>query len=184
MTRLVLCFGVVGFMAAIGACKETTSVPPLSSTLPVDSADQVMMGVTARIHESGLQRAIVLADTAYFLNDQTTLDMRGVSARFFTSTGVEEGQMTARRAIYDTRTRRFDGFGDVVLRSVDGRRLTTSQIHFDQANNRITSDSAFTMTEPDRTISGVGFETDPGMNSLRIHQTRSARISGGSGRDQ
>jgi hypothetical protein len=66
--------------------------------------------------------------------------------------------------------------GNVVVLATDGRRLTTEQLKYDPSRNEISSDTAFVMTEKNRTVSGIGFISDPNMNSLRI--LRGARSTG------
>jgi hypothetical protein len=55
----------------------------------------------------------------------------------------------------------------------EGRRLTTPELRYDQALNEISSDSAFTLTEPGRSLSGVGFKSDPNMQNVQIFKTKS-----------
>lgn len=38
---------------------------------------------------------------------------------------------------------------------------------YDQARNQIYTDSAFVLNEPDRLLTGIGFESDPHMTSFR-----------------
>lgn len=122
---------VVVAMAVCGAACADTSVPPVAhDRSPADSADQFIIGMQTVLNDAGLKRADILADTAYFFNDNARMEMRGVTANFFTSTGVNEGVLTAHRASYDTRTQIMEALGNVVVTSMDGKRLTTSQLRF------------------------------------------------------
>jgi hypothetical protein len=76
--------------------------------------------------------------------------------------------MTSRWGIYDTRLGVLEAHGDVEVISVDGRRLRSPEVRFDQRTNQITSDSAFVLTEPDREVRGIGFVSDPDMNNIRV----------------
>jgi hypothetical protein len=59
--------------------------------------------------------------------------------------------------------------GDVVITSTTGRKLTTPQVRYDPGRNEVSGDSAFRLTMPDgRVLQGIGFISDPDLNSVRI----------------
>jgi LPS export ABC transporter protein LptC len=58
--------------------------------------------------------------------------------------------------------------GNVVVVTKDGRRLLTEQLRYDPSRNEVSSDVAFTLTEPQRSVEGVGFIADPNLNNIRI----------------
>jgi LPS export ABC transporter protein LptC len=158
------------------ACSDTSPPPVSAVATAADTASQFMLGVSLRIHDGGLLRADVVADTAYFFDSNTRLDLRGVQAVFYTSTGARDGVMTSKTAKYDVNSQSMEAWGNVVIVSLDGRRLTTPQVRFDRTINQISSDSAFTATGPDRNMSGVGFTSDPGMNNLRVKASPSGSM--------
>ena len=176
---------VCGTLAA--ACGESSTPPPVVAGSAADSADQFIVGMEMKLHDAGVLRADIMADTAYFYNENSLVLMHGVHAQFYTSTGVQEAIMTSRRSKYDTRTELMEASGDVILVSMDGRRLSTPLLTYNKAENKIKSDSAFKATGPDKNIEGIGFDSDPGMNLFNVH--RFLRGSGGtvtvpgSGRD-
>jgi hypothetical protein len=61
----------------------------------------------------------------------------------------------------------------VIVVTEEGRRLVTPELKYDQALNQISSDSAFVLTEPGRSLSGIGFRSDPNMQNVRILKTKS-----------
>ena len=163
---LPIAFGALLFGAL--ACNQTTPPPVATAGTAADSADQFMVGMYVNVVEGGIKRAKILADTAYFFDDNTRLRMHGVSGEFYTSTGAPDGRMTGKLAHYNLRNQHLEAFGDVVVVSVDGTRLNTPHLVYDQAQNEIHGDSAFTMTDPERTVEGIGFVSDPGLTSIRI----------------
>ena len=149
-----------------GACRESGKQPGL--TVPAaDSADQVMFGARSVLTDRGLLRAELIADTAYFYDENTRIEMRQVHLTFFTQTGAKNAVLTSRAGTYNTRLGNMEARGDVVVVAEDGRRLTTPQLRYAQARNEISSDSTFTLTEPGRTLEGVGFTSDPNLNTVR-----------------
>jgi hypothetical protein len=79
--------------------------------------------------------------------------------------------LVANRGRLDTRNQVWEGFGDVVVTTTDGRRLETQQLKYDQARNEISSDSAYVATEGGRRQSGIGFRSDPNMRNVRCLQS-------------
>jgi LPS export ABC transporter protein LptC len=164
----LIAFAAIG--GSLTACRETGPPPPVAGRSQVDSADQFMIGMQTVLVDAGVRRANVEADSAFLYDNSVRIQMYGVVATFFTAaTGVKNGVMTALRATYDTRADSMEAFGNVKVTSIEGETLTTPYLRYNKITNKISSDSAFTMTGPDRTVSGVGFDSDPGMNALMIH---------------
>jgi LPS export ABC transporter protein LptC len=142
-----------------------------ASDVMLDSADHVAFGFRANVTDGGVLRAEIFADTALFMDQNTRANLRRVSGDFFSATGAKEATMVGRIATFDTRTQNLEGWGDVVITSVDGRVLRTPQIKYDQRLNEVSSDSSFVMTEPgNKETRGVGFTADPNLSVVRIKQ--------------
>ena len=170
MTQVARLLAVVA-LAATGACTETTE-PPVTTSALADSSDQVMFGARALLTDQGLMRAELFGDTAFFFDDNTRIELRGVRTTFFTTQGARSAVLTSRAGTYRT-AGNMEARGSVVVVAEDGRRLTTEQLRYDQQRNEISSDSAFVLTEPGRRVEGVGFISDPNMNNIRILRTTS-----------
>lgn len=156
------------------ACKSTSKTPPVSGRSALaDSADQVMYGARFNLTDQGILHAQLQADTAYFFDDNTRVELIRVSTTFFTSTGVKDAVQTSRRGTYHTNTGLMVARGDVVVNTEDGRHLRSEELIYDQGHNLISSDSAFVLTEPDRRLEGVGFRSDPNMQNIHILKARS-----------
>jgi LPS export ABC transporter protein LptC len=87
---------------------------------------------------------------------------------FYNSVGAQDAVLTSRRGTYNTRLGSMVARQNVVVASEDGRRLTTSELIYNQPRNEISSDSAFVLTEPNRRLEGIGFRSDPNMRNIRI----------------
>jgi LPS export ABC transporter protein LptC len=154
-------------VVTLGACQETAQ--PVVSTNPMaDTADQMMFGARSIITDRGLLRAELLADTAFFFDENTRIEMRDVRVTFYTTQGERNAVLTGREGTYNTRVGLMEARGNVVVVSEDGRRLTSEQLRYDQRRNEIASDSAFVLTEQTgRRIEGIGFTSDPQMDNIR-----------------
>lgn len=165
--RVALVVGMIA-IAGIAAC-DSKKQPPVATHSPLaDSADQVMYGARFNLTDKGLARAQLEADTAYFFEDNTRIELEPVHTTFYTATGAKDAVLTSQRGTYNSRTSNMVARKNVVVVSEDGRRLTTSELTYDQLRNEISSDSAFVMTEPNRRLEGIGFRSDPNMKNIRI----------------
>jgi len=159
-----------------GACNRTEG-PPLGAGTDVlaDSADQVLYVARFAITDRGLRRADIDADTAYFFNQNTRMVLHPLRANFFTSNGAKSGILQAREGVYDTRRGTLEARGDVLVVTLDGKRLETQYANFDQRLNQIMSDSAFVMSEPGKEMRGTGFTSDADLTTFRVHKLLSAK---------
>jgi LPS export ABC transporter protein LptC len=165
MRSVLMCaFAVVAAVAC-----SSKKQPPVAAHSPLaDSADQVMYGMSFVLADKGLQRAQLQADTAYFFEDNTRIELEKVHTTFFTATGAKNAVLTSDRGRYNSRTNNMVARKNVVVVTEDGRRLTTPELNYNQQTNEISSDSAFVMTEPNRRLEGIGFRSDPDMKNIRI----------------
>ena len=138
-----------------------------------DSADQVMYGARFNLTDQGLSRAELLADTAYFFDDNTRVELTEVETTFYTATGARDAHLTSNRGTYNSRNGTMVARGKVVVITEEGRQLTTPELKYDQQMNEISSDSSFVLTEPGRRLEGVGFRSDPNMQNVQILRTKS-----------
>ena len=170
MTRRAL--GLLLALAAV-ACRNGKHQPPVSGGTLADSADQVMFGTRFNMTSQGVRRAQLEADTAFFFDDNTRIELSQPTTTFYTATGARNAVLTARHGTYRTQLGQMMARGNVVVTSEDGRRLASPELKFDQNRNEISSDSAFVLTEPDRRLEGVGFRSDPNLQNVRVLNTKS-----------
>jgi LPS export ABC transporter protein LptC len=175
--RAVLVVALFG-IASAAACSSKKQPPVATHSPMADSADQVMYGARFNLTDKGLQRAQLQADTAYFFEDNTRIELEPVHTTFFTATGAKDAVLTAQRGTYNSRTTSMVARKNVVVVSEDGRRLTTPELLYNQQMNQISSDSAFVMTEPNRRLEGIGFRSDPNMKNIQILKNASGIARG------
>jgi LPS export ABC transporter protein LptC len=172
--RLVFAAVVSCATAGAGACNEAKG-PPVSPKTDADTAEQTGFGVRTLLTANGVQKGELQADTMYVFNDQTKFDFRNARVKFNTETGAPNGTMKADRGIYDTRTQVLEGFGNVVVTTLDGRVLKSPHVKFNQLGNEVTSDTTFEVKAGDREQRGIGFTADPNLTHFRC-----LRMCGGS----
>lgn len=139
-----------------------------AASLP-DSADQMLFGVTTYLTDGGVRRAELKSDTALMYDQNTRAELRKVNTIFYTVQGTQNATLTAKAGTYNMRLGTMEARGDVLVNSVEGRKLSTPQLRYDPGRNEVSSDSAFRLTLPDgRVLQGIGFISDPDLNSIRI----------------
>jgi len=166
MRRIALFLGACVVVALGGACRD--SKPPVVSGPSVaDSADQMLIGVHYVLTTNGVARGQLNADTAYVLDDQTRFDLRHTHVTFTTETGAPQGTMDGNRGMYSQRTQILEGWGDVVVRLVDGRMLKSPHVTYNQITHRISSDTSYTLVRGADSQYGIGFESNQTFTSFR-----------------
>jgi LPS export ABC transporter protein LptC len=153
-------------LAAV-SCRKTTKPPTATGVADADTADQVLYDVRTPITESGVKRGVLFADTIYVYHDQTLFVMRRVRATFNTENGAPNGTLKGDHGTYDLRTQVLEGYGNVVVTSTKGERLSSNHLKFSQGLNEISSDSAYTLVRANGTQRGVGFRSDPNLAVFR-----------------
>ena len=141
-----------------------------------DSAQQMLFGVHFNLTDAGVRHGEVHSDTAYMYDENTRTELKHVDATFFSAAGERNATLTSKTGTYHVRVGSMEARGNVVVVSTDGRKLETPQLRYDPTRNEITSDSAFTLTTPENTVTGVGFVSDPNMRNIKI--LRAAKATG------
>lgn len=169
--RLAILATFMALVTIAAACDNGTE-PPVTTLNPLaDSSDQVLFGISSYVTDSGLLRARLYADTTYFFDNSTRLELRNLRTIFYTSTGAQSAVLTAREGTSNGSRSQTEARKNVVVVSTDGKRLTTEELRYNQVQNQISSDSAFVLTEPGRRLEGVGFISDPELKNIKVlHQ--------------
>jgi LPS export ABC transporter protein LptC len=167
--------------ASAAGCKDQRNPTLTARAVIPDSAEQVMYGLRHALTSDGVRRGELFADTAYFYDANSRIELRGVRTTFFTANGDSNAVLTGREATYRVQEQRIEGRGDVKVVANDGRRLTSPRLVYDRGINQISSDTAFTFAQPGRTVSGVGFRADPGLRNVQVLSNFKGRsgVSGG-----
>lgn len=176
MRRPIALLSFVAGTATLGACGSGERPPVAAQTGSLaDSADQILFKARFAITDGGTRRADVTGDTAYFFNNSTRIVLRPLQGTFFSSNGAKDGIIQAREGTYDTRLGTLDARGDVLVNTLDGKRLETPRCKFDQRLNLISSDTTFFLSEPDRELRGIGFTSDADLTTFRVTKLLGAK---------
>ncbi len=162
---------------ALGACGEESEAPLVAEEILRLETDQVVLGLEHYMTTDGVRRAHLLADTAFFLQDENSVDLRSVQLTFYETSGSVTSILTAETGTYDWETGDMVARGNVVvLDPEEGRRIETSVMHYARERDRIWSDQATTMHEPDGTVvEGTAFESDASLDQVDLTSGRLRR---------
>lgn len=163
-------FGFFLGVAVIAACAGPRGTTPTAQATLSDSADQIMYGVRHFMVDNGVKQGQLMADTAYVLNGNTTFELRGVRLLLFDSAGTTSATLTSREATYSTVNKRMEARGTVVVTTIDGKRLDTPHLIYDQRDNTVRSDSSFVLVEQTQEINGQSFTSLSDMSNLTCVQ--------------
>jgi LPS export ABC transporter protein LptC len=176
MRRLLVVSAIAAI--AVAGCSSQNNRPLAKGGVSLaDSAEQVLFNMRSLLTDKGIQRGELFADSAYIFDDNTRIELRKVRATFNTAIGTKDGTMTGDRGRYDLRQQVLEGFGHVVITTNDRKRLTSPHVRYTQSINEVSSDSAFTMVEAGRTLSGLGFRADPQLNHVTVLKGATGRGS-------
>ncbi|HYC52157.1 MAG TPA: LPS export ABC transporter periplasmic protein LptC [Gemmatimonadaceae bacterium] len=152
---------------AASGCRKTTNPPVAGEVSLADSADQIIFDGRFFVTQSGVNRGEMRADTIFVFNDQSVFVLRKVSGAFTTATGAPNGTIRGDRGTYDRRLRILNGYGNVVVTSTNGERLTSNHLRYSEMKDEISSDSAFTIVRGGDVQRGVRFVSDPNLKDFR-----------------
>lgn len=148
------------------ACK--TGTPITATQAALDSADQVLIGMSHFVTEAGILRARVQADTAYFYSGPQRAELRNVHVTFYDAAGKPTSTLSSKEGTHHWRTGDMEARGNVILiRNSDEATLHTEAMRYNQASNEVTSDVAFTFDSPTQHLRGVGFTSDPEFRNVK-----------------
>ncbi len=171
--RRLLLFGAL--VGGLSACAEPTNTPVASSDLQDIKADVVFYGMESYLTAEGIRQGRVQADTAYMFNDSSSIEVRGMHVVFYDDNGREKATVTSEQGELDRKSDRMVARGNVVLVvAADGRKIESSELHYDPDLNRIWSDSATVMYDGSKVTRGSSFQSDLEFKNVRIENPRGA----------
>jgi LPS export ABC transporter protein LptC len=160
-------------IATIGCKNDPAVVKQITKDieLPVSTTKNVEMLYT----DSARLRAKVKAprrDT--YLGEKERIEFtEGVDVQFYDEDGGESGELKAKYAINNTKTEQMLARNNVQLvNKLEGKRLDTEELIWDQKTGRIYSDKFSKITSKQEVIYGDGFESNQDFSQYRILKIR------------
>lgn len=161
--------GLLG--VGVAGCDGDDSAAVAGAELLELGAEQVAIDVRHILTSDGVLRAQLVADTAFFLNEESLVRFRGVRVHFFGDVGEEVSVLTAEEGVVYLESEDMEATGRVVVVDREqSERLETEALEYVAATNELHSDVDFTFYRGSNTIRGQGFVSDPGLDTVRVTQ--------------
>jgi LPS export ABC transporter protein LptC len=161
----------VAVLAVAVSCK--TGIPVTATQAALDSADQVLIGMSHYVTDAGVLRARVRADTAFFFSGTQRAELRNVHVTFYDATGRATSTLTSREGTHHWRSGDMEARANVVVvRDKDGGTMRTEVMYYHQMRNEVSSDTSFVWDEPGRHVEGDGFTSDPEFKKITAKRPR------------
>jgi KDO2-lipid IV(A) lauroyltransferase len=167
---------VAGGAAGCGESRTPTGEPPTT-----EGPSSVLAGLTLRETEDGRLRWILTADSSETWEQPNQTLVKRLHIDFYDPTGAVSSVLTSNEGLVLRSTNDLTARGNVRLVSKEGDTLTTERLDWNNLAGRLSTDLPFRLAGPDGALTGIGFETDPG---LRNYTTKEVRIDGRDGTDR
>lgn len=158
-------------LASVYACGEESQVEVAGPELLNLGASQVMVEVETYVFGNlGTRQARVLADTAFFLEEEEgAVNLRRVHVTFYNDAGGFTSTLTARQGRYDFETGNMQAEGSVVvLDATSTRRLETPSLDYVADTDELSGDTSFVFYRGEEVVRGESFQADPSLENIRI----------------
>ena len=155
-------------LAILAACdgqRISADRPPKTAA---DSADQLLYNASTVLTANGVRRGDMRGDTVGTFESMTRFRFRRIEVRFTTPIGRPLAVLTAPFGDYWLATGTLVAADSVtVVSDSSGRRLEAEALRYDVARNQLVSHSSFTAKSGTRSLTGVGFTSDPGLFNIK-----------------
>lgn len=106
--------------------------------------------------------------TVRYYKNPERVEADSVVVDFYNEDEEYESTLIADYGKIDRRTSDMEAIGDVVMTNVDGTRIETESVYYQDAEERIHTDDFVTIYRGNEKLTGYGLETDTGLNETRI----------------
>ena len=177
---MVLLLGLGLLAAGLTGCSGGKKVSGSgdSGELP----DSEVEDFTVTETDSGRTQWTMFAKIAATFTAKDLVTARTVRIDFFGTDGNKSSELVAREGELFQRTRDMVARGNVVLQTTEGWRMSTEELHFSNARNRIHSDLLVRVEKEGSVLEGVGFESDPNLEHFEFRDQVRALVQPGAAR--
>ncbi|MCF2709147.1 LPS export ABC transporter periplasmic protein LptC [Bacteroides pyogenes] len=169
---ITIAFGAIVMLLLFSSCNDKKKALGAAITerdsLPVLNT----LGVTSLISDSGVTRYRIKTEE-WLVYDRKRPSYwafeKGVYLEQFDSLLHVEASIKADTAYYYDREKLWKLMGDVDIRNRKGERFNTELLYWNQNDRKVYSDKFIRIQQPDRIITGYGFDSNEQMTVYVIH---------------
>lgn len=178
--RVEILFSLSVAVALIAACsKEAPEKLSVATTQGVP--DEEFTDFVTQESDSGMVQWKLTAPKADRFSKRRLILLTNPVIEFYDKEGKPQTTLVSDAGEYSEESRDMLAFGNVVVRSVEGDILETDSLLWDNAIDKIKSNSFVKLTRGNDVLTGWGLECDPNLNSVNIQRDVEALILDESG---
>jgi LPS export ABC transporter protein LptC len=145
---------------------------PVSNVADKETAHQEIWGSTVILSVKGQQRAKVKAVHILKFEERHLVQMDGgITVDFYDANGRHVSVLTAHRGEVDNTSQDLMAAESVIVNADSGSRLETERLKWQNATQKIVSDTLVTITRGEEHIVGMGFESDADLEHWKIKES-------------
>jgi len=163
--------GGLALLLALG-CEPS---PPSGVATP-ELPDQEVRSFTLVQSVEGRRHWRLTAASAATYRDRGVIHARDVALDFYDEEGRMNSHLTAREGEVATTSNDMTASGNVVVTTDHGTRIETESLRYLTSAKRIVSDELVTVTRGQDVLSGIGFESDPGLEQFEFRERVRAQV--------
>jgi LPS export ABC transporter protein LptC len=168
---VVLAFLLAGAVAGCGPGREQR---PMGSA--AEMPDQEVSDFVLTETDEGAPQWTLHAKYAATYTSRSVVVARDIRVDFFDEEGQRSSELTAREGEIQQNTRDMTARGNVVLKTTEGTRMTTQEMHFSNTQQLITSSKLVRVERDGSTLEGVGFSSDPDLRRFEFKSQVDATV--------
>ena len=167
---------LAGLLSGCGPGREQR---PMGSA--VEMPDQEVTDFVLTETDGGAPQWTLHAKYAATYTSRSVVIARDIRVDFFDEKGQRSSELTARQGEIQQNTRDMTARGNVVLKTTEGTRMTTQEMHFSNTQQLITSSQLVRVEREGSTLEGVGFSSDPDLRRFEFKSRVDATVRARSG---
>lgn len=155
--------GALALLLALGLGGCGRERDTRTATSPRELPDQEVSDFVVSETDAGAVEWKLYARRASMFNAKALVLAQGVRVDFFDEQGARSSTLTADEGELHQVRRDMVARGNVVLQTTEGTRMSTEELKFDNASQKIRSERFVRFERAGNVLTGVGFESDPNL---------------------
>ena len=167
---------LTGFLVAaccLGGCSDTDE--PRSLSQVSDRPDQQFYDYRLIESTGGQKRWVLESDKMEKYADREDVELYNLQMDFYRD-GEYFSTLTSERGQANLTTKKMFTWGNVVVVTEDGRRLETSELHYDNVSGLIFNDVFDRFTRGEDVMTGIGLEATPDLEYFELKEQVQAEL--------
>lgn len=186
MNKAILFLVLLAAVLLLAGCRENQGPAAEPAIEAADLSERpIQQFFDYKLVESsvGVPKWVLVSDQMNKYAGQRDAELITVKIDFYRD-GALFSTLTADSGLANLQTKDIHTWGDVVLINVDGRRLDTQELFFDNTRQIIHNDVYDLFTEGDDVVEGIGLEATPDLEYFEIKSRVEADVLDDPERDQ